>query len=112
MEVRRCAIDIESTRLTTTNNNGGATSRGGTRSGYRGIQRRANRTTKVGQQTVPGGYIAANVWSGMSAAERDDVIRRRANGPRGSTSNEQQQRRNENRNGGDRMDRRGGNLPR
>ena len=114
MEVRRCAIDIESTRLTTTNNNnGGATSRGGTRNGYRGIQRRANRTTEVGQQTVPGGYIAADVWSSMSAAERSDVIRRRANGPRGSTSNnEQQQRRNENRNGGERTDRRGGNLPR
>jgi hypothetical protein len=49
----------------------------------------------------------------MSIAERDDVIRRRANGPRGSTShNEQQQRRNENRNGGERTDRRGGNLPR
>ena len=112
MEVRRSAIDIESTRSVVTGGNGGM--RGGRY--QRGIQRRANRLDQVRtvtQQIVPNGYIASNVWNSMSSAEREEVIRKRANAPQQrSSNNEQQQRRRQNGNGGERTDRRGGALPR
>jgi hypothetical protein len=105
MEVRCNAIDLEGQRATS--GGMGRNRGGGNNRGYGGIRRVANRLNKeVRNQIVPNDYIAPDVWSGMSTAERDDVIRQRSN-RRGGSNNEQKQRRNNNR-GGERTDRCGG----